>query len=299
MPSVCLCYHAAGNISAALGPAAETALSGPLEGRSIVLTGAAGGLGSIVAAALHERGARLLLVDIAAAPLLQLQSRLGCDVLVADVADVADRATIVATCSRLRIDPDILVNNAGVEKASEFDSLEPDEIRHALEVNLLAAVLLTRAFLPSMRRRGSGHVINVASMAGIKPVPFNAVYNTAKSGLIAFSMSLSKELAGSNVFATVICPSAVSDVGMWARVSEQLSPNRLVESAAVAPDAMVAAVLRAIARRPRRILVGSPLVRVGALLSALSPAIDRATDRLSRIDAVYRQRIGTDRENRL
>jgi hypothetical protein len=56
-------------------------------------------------------------------------------------------------------------------------------------------------------------------------------------------------------------------------------------------------VLRAIAQRPRRILVGSALVRAGALLSALSPRVDRLTDRISRIDAVYRERIRTDRDN--
>jgi len=86
---------------------------------------------------------------------------------------------------------------------------------------------------------------------------------------------------------------------MWARVSDQLSRNRYVESSTVGPEAVAAAVLEALARRPRRILVGSPLVRIGALLSALSPRIDRATDRLSRIDAVYRERIRTDRGRRL
>jgi short-subunit dehydrogenase len=136
-------------------------------------------------------------------------------------------------------------------------------------------------------------------MAGIKPVPYNAVYNTAKAGLVAFSTSLSKELQGSGVHATVICPSAVTGVGMWARASDRLAPNRLVDSSTVTPDAVVAALLQALARRPRRVLVGSPLVRAGALLSALSPRLDRATDRVSGIEEVYRERIETDRANSL
>jgi sirohydrochlorin ferrochelatase len=86
-------------------------------------------------------------------------------------------------------------------------------------------------------------------------------------------------------------------VGMWARASDRLSPNRLVEASAVPPDAVADAVLRALAHRSRRILVGSPLVRAGALLSALSPVIDDLTDRLSHIRSVYRERIGTDRDN--
>ena len=275
-------------------------VAGPsLAGRYVLITGAAGGLGTTVATSLSRQGAMLMLVDIDAARLLSLRERLSCHALVADVSDADDRGRIVAHCERVEHVPDVLINNAGVEKASEYTDLRPDEIRHALEVNLVGAMLLTRALLPGMRARGRGQVVNIASMAGIKPVPYNAVYNTAKAGLVAFSMSLSKELEGSGVDATVICPTAVTGVGMWARVSDQLAPNRLVESSAVTPDAVAAAVVRALTQRPRRILVGSPLVRVGALLSALSPGIDALTDRLSHIRSVYRERIRTDRDNLL
>jgi short-subunit dehydrogenase len=275
------------------------AVSGGPEGLSVVITGAAGGLGSALARALHERGARLLLVDVAGEPLDDLAKTLGVEGLVADVAELDDLERIVALCDRLGMAPDVLINNAGVERASEFVRLQPAEIRRALDVNLLGAMLLTHALLPAMQRRRKGHVITIASMAGIKPVPFNAVYNTAKAGLVAFSTSLSKELEGSGVHATVVCPAAVREVGMWARASGRLTANRFVDSSTVSADEVVAAVLRAIARQPWRVLVGSPLVRAGALLSALSPRVDAGTDRLSHIDAVYRERIDTDRENRL
>jgi short-subunit dehydrogenase len=270
-----------------------------LAGRSVLITGAAGGLGGTIAADLSRRGARLLLVDIDAAALESVSGRLGCPSLVADIADGADRHRIADLTGRAGLEPDVLISNAGIEKASEYTDLDAAEIRHALEVNLLGAMLLVRDLLPGMRARGHGHVITVASMAAIKPVPFNAVYNTAKAGLVAFSTSLSKELAGTGVHATVICPSAVAGVGMWARVSNQLSPNRFVDSSIVGPDSVAAAVITALDRQPRRILVGSPLVRAGALLSALSPAIDRVTDRVSRMDSVYRERIHTDHDRRL
>jgi short-subunit dehydrogenase len=268
-----------------------------LEGRSAVITGAAGGLGRAIATALDRQGARLLLVDIDADGLADIVSLLEAEALVADVADASGRASIAERCGVGG--PDILINNAGIEKASEYARLGQDEVRHALEVNLLGAMLLTHALLPGMRERGGGHVIHMASMAAVKLVPFNAVYNTAKAGLAAFSMSLSKELAGTGVHSTVICPSAVTGVGMWARASGQLSPNRLVDSSVVEPGAVTSAVLHAIDQRPVRILVGSPLVRAGALLSALSPRVDRWTDRLSGIHAVYRERIRTDGGRRL
>ncbi len=268
-----------------------------IAGRHVLITGAAGGLGTTIATSLSRRGVTLMLVDIDAARLLSLRDRLSCHALVADVSDADDRRRIVTHCERIGHQPDVLVNNAGVEKASEYTDLDPEEIRHSLDVNLVGAMLLTRDLLPGMRERGRGHVVSVASMAGIKPVPYNAVYNTAKAGLVGFSMSLSKELEGSGVHATVVCPSAVTGVGMWARASNQLTRNRLVESSAVTPDSVADAVLRALAHAPRRILVGSPLVRAGALLSALSPAIDILTDRVSHIGSLYRERIRTDRDN--
>ncbi|HSP65844.1 MAG TPA: SDR family oxidoreductase [Candidatus Deferrimicrobium sp.] len=278
---------------------AAAARPDPVAGRSVLITGAAGGLGTTIATSLSQRGAALMLVDIDAAGLLSLRDRLSCHALVADVSDAEDRRRIVVHCERVGHDPDVLVNNAAVEKASEYTDLEPAEIRHALEVNLLGAMLLTRDLLPQMRERRRGHVVNVASMAGIKTVPYNAVYNTAKAGLVAFSLSLSKELAGSGVAATVLCPSAVTRVGMWARASDRLTPNRLVESSAITPEHVAAAVVRALAERPPRILVASAPVRLGALLSALSPRVDALTDRLSHIRSVYRERISTDRDNRL
>jgi 3-hydroxybutyrate dehydrogenase len=268
-----------------------------ISGRQVVVTGAAGGLGGVIGYALRERGARLLLVDVDEPRLRHAAERLQADWLPADVADPDGRRAIAERCGAGG--PDVLINNAGIEKASEYQRLEEAEIRHALEVNLLGAMLLTHALLPGMERRGRGHVITVASMAAVKPVPYNAVYNTAKAGLVAFSLSLSKDLAGSGVHATVICPSAVTQVGMWARASDRLSRNRLVESSVVGPGAVAAAVVRALERQPVRILVGSPLVRAGALLSSLSPTVDRATDRLSRIRTVYRERIGTDADRRL
>ena len=272
-------------------------MRGTLRGRSVLITGAAGGLGRTMAAELASAGARLLLVDLDAAGLDRVGARTGAEVLVADIADPDGRRRIVEAWAGAG--PDILINNAGIEKAGGYDGLDAEEVRHAMEVNLVGSMLLAHAVLPAMRARHSGHIITVASMAAMKPIPFNAVYNTAKSGLVAFSISLSKELAGTGVFATVVCPSAVTGVGMWARASDQLGRHRLVEASTVAPGAVVSAVLRAIEKRPVRVLVGSPLVRAGALLSAVSPWFDRATDRISGIRDVYRERIDTDSGRRL
>ena len=265
----------------------------------MLITGGAGALGSSMAVDLEATGASLLLVDIDESALNRVKERVRCEVLVADVATDEGRGRVLARCRDMGGCPDVLINNAGVERVSAFDALSSADVRRALEVNLVGSMLLTHALLPEMRRRGSGHVLTVASLAGIKPVPYNAVYNTAKAALVSFSMSLSKELAGSGVYATVVCPSAVRGIGMWARSLQGRPANRLIDASAVSADDVVRAVMRALATRSRRVVVASRLVRAGALLSALSPWIDSATDRLSRVDEVYRRRIESDRRNRL
>ncbi len=267
----------------------------------VLITGAAGGLGTAIAGALAERGAVLMLVDIDAARLLALRERLACH------AHRRRRqrsprtcSRSVAHCERVGHVPDVLVNNAGVEKASEYADLDPREIRHALEVNLLGAMLLTRELLPGMCARGRGHVVNIASMAAIKTVPFNAVYNTAKAGLAAFSLSLSKELEGTGVDATVLCPSAVTgrgDVG-----ARQRSPGAQPARRVLGGDA---------GRRGRRGCWARSRDGRGAswwgrrwcapvrCCPPSRPPSTALTDRLSRIRDVYRERISTDRDNLL
>jgi short-subunit dehydrogenase len=268
-------------------------------GRTVVLTGAAGGIGRCLAATLAGAGGRLLLVDIDPDGLAEVAGRVDAGMVVADIATASGRAAIDERRRELRMPADILINNAAVERASEFTDLTEAEIVHAVEVNLVGAMLLSRQMLPEMRRLGRGHVISVSSLAGIKPIPFNALYNATKSALVAFSLSLTKELAGTGVSATVVCPAAVRDAGMWARASGGLSRNRMVESSTIGVQDVADAVLHAVARRPARVLVGSPMVRAGALLSAAFPRADAAMDRVSGLRSVYRQRIRTDRENRL
>ena len=260
-----------------------------------MLTGAAGALGELIAAALAERGARLVLADRDADRLAALAGRLGAVAVPADLATDEGRAALVQRSG----DVDILINAAGVERPAWFEEQPAGDIRRAVDVNLTLAMLLTRELLPLMRARGRGHVISIASIAGTKPIPFNTLYSTTKAGLTYFSLCLSKELAGTPLAATVICPAAVRDVGMWARGWPHVPHPWLLANTTIGPQEVVSAVLRAIEKRPRRIMVASATVRFGAIVAALSPALDDVLDRVSGLRTLYRHRIDSDRNNRL
>ncbi|MHB8718586.1 MAG: SDR family NAD(P)-dependent oxidoreductase [Candidatus Dormibacteria bacterium] len=261
----------------------------------MVLTGAAGALGTLIAEALNQRGATLVLADRDSERLLPLAERLGGTAVPSDIATDEGRRALLAQAGEV----DILINAAGVERAAWFEQMSSDDIRRAVDVNLTAAMLLTREVLAGMRARGHGQVISIASVAGTKPIPFNALYSTTKAGLTYFSLCLSKELEGSGIAATVICPAAVREVGMWARGWPHVPHPWLLARTTIGPDEVVRAVLRAVAKRPRRIMVASPTVRFGAVLAALSPSLDSALDRVSGLRRLYRHRIDSDRNNRL
>jgi short-subunit dehydrogenase len=123
--------------------------------------------------------------------------------------DVTSEAQLVRLVGRAldcfgRID--ILVNNAGIRQGGAFVSLSPQSIDQHLEVNLLAAIHLTRLALPSMLEHGSGHIVNVGSAAGRHTEPYFVAYGTSKHGLAGFSEGLRRELAPQGIHVMLVAP---------------------------------------------------------------------------------------------
>lgn len=178
----------------------------------VFITGGASGLGRALALRFARDGARVALGDIHERRLAQAAAAveeaggeclaLGCDITADD--DVAAAAAAVQDAWD---GLDVLVNNAGVAAAGTVLDTALDDWRWMLEINLLGAVRVTQAFLPMMQAAGSGHVINVASAAGIVQSPGMASYNVAKAGMIALSETLRAEAGGFGIGVTVVCPS--------------------------------------------------------------------------------------------
>ncbi|MGI9264051.1 MAG: SDR family oxidoreductase [Gammaproteobacteria bacterium] len=180
--------------------------------KRVFITGGASGLGLALAMRYSREGWRVAVADInderckaACAEIDQAGGEslaVHCDIRVD--AEVGDAADVVA---REWGGLDVLVNNAGVAAAGTLLDTSMEDWRWMIDINLLGAIRVSKAFVPIMKGSSCGHVINVASVAGIAQCPGMASYNVAKAGMIALSETLKNELKPLNIGVTVVCPS--------------------------------------------------------------------------------------------
>ncbi len=175
-----------------------------------IVTGASGGLGLEFAKLLASDKHDLVLVarsiDKLEAIAAQLRPHYGVSVeVVALDLSKADAAAYLVT----RVPScDILINNAGFASNGRFDELDASRIRDEMMLDVVTLTELTRAYLPAMRARGSGRVMNIASTAAFLPGPFMAVYYACKAYVLSFSQAIAEELRGTGVTVTCLCPGA-------------------------------------------------------------------------------------------
>lgn len=177
-----------------------------------LITGASTGIGRAFATALSARGYDLVLVARDTARLEALAKEVEAahstvsEVLTADLENGAAVATVEARLADADRPVELLVNNAGFGTFGKFHELPiPQEISE-IGLNVVAVTRLTHAALPGMVARGSGGVINVASIAGLQPTPLNATYGATKAFVSSFSQAVHEELKGTGVNCMVLCP---------------------------------------------------------------------------------------------
>jgi len=176
-----------------------------LEGKTAVITGASGGIGAAVAKLLHDRGVNLGLAS-------RRGSDLGLSEAVAHAVDVRDLAALERLCGET-VDRfggiDIVVANAGVGAYGPFLDLSREHLDEMLDVNLKGTVYAIRAALPHMLGR-EGDVITLASEAGRRGLPNEAVYCASKFGQVGLTRALDHELRGQGIRCTNVCPGGVA-----------------------------------------------------------------------------------------
>lgn len=229
------------------------ALTTPAAGRPVVVTGASAGIGEALAGELAARGHDLVLVARREDRLRVLAERLEADHLVAvevrpaDLSDVEVRKGLAAELGRRPVAG--LCNNAGVGSFGRFHETDPDALERLVALNVAALSDLTAAVVAGMVERGEGAVLNVASILGHGPQPFNAAYAASKAFAIALSEAVHAELAGTGVSCTVLSPGPVrTDIFATSSAGalEDLGPSALWQEpedvARAAVDAMEAGV---------------------------------------------------------
>jgi short-subunit dehydrogenase len=176
-----------------------------------LVTGASAGIGKELAKVLardHDLILTARRVDELNRLAAELKSTHGisCHVVPADLADPAGPRTLFDTISATGLRVDVLVNNAGFGDLSPFATADLSKMLRMIQVNVTALTELTGLFLPGMRSRGQGRVLNVGSVAGFQPGPMMGVYYATKAFVNSLSQSMANELAGSGITVTCLCP---------------------------------------------------------------------------------------------
>ncbi len=185
-----------------------------LEGKSAWVTGAGSGIGRAIAIAFAQEGAKVALTGRRVAPLEETARMIGAGAIVVP-ADLTDDKQVAAALAKVEAGiggPDILVNNAGVNLPGRYlHQLTPEAIHTLVDGNLTAPFLTSVAVLPGMRKRGGGHLIQIASMAG-KGISFlsGPGYIAAKHGFVALSQAINLENGIHNIRSCCICPGEVA-----------------------------------------------------------------------------------------
>jgi NAD(P)-dependent dehydrogenase (short-subunit alcohol dehydrogenase family) len=247
----------------------------------VLVTGAASGLGAALVERFAERGDRVLATDLSepqAAIATPGSDKSAVTWRELDVTSEDDWAAAAAWVESEWGGLDVLVNNAGVAGGGRVELCSLEDWQWIFDVNLFGVVRGTRAFVPMMKRQGAGRVVNTASLAGLVHPPGLGSYHAVKAAVVAFSETMSHELAPYGVGCTAVCPSYFrtnlmsslrgGDADLEAHIT------RLVERSPISADDIAVAVLDGLDRGLDLVVPDEPARAAYALKLADRPAYD-------------------------
>jgi short-subunit dehydrogenase len=239
-----------------------------------ILTGASGGIGAAIAAAIAPRCSALLLVGRDKARLEEVRDGvqrpgLYCRVVACDLATADGRETLANAAADIPHGPNLLINNAGTGEFAWFADQDDESIARILGINALAPILLTRRVLPLLQRQRAATVVNVGSIFGYLGYPGCATYSASKFALRGFSEALRRELADGPVRVVYFAPRATRTPLNGAAIN---ALNEQLGTAMDPPERVAEALMRVLKRPVRERLLGMP-ERLFARLNQIVPAL--------------------------
>lgn len=241
-----------------------------IAGKTVLLTGATGGLGRSIAGSLASRGATMVLSSRKEEELAALAKLLpgeGHRIVVSDLAEEGAVPKLLEAAG----DIDILVANAALPGSGRLDDLEPEHVERALRVNLEAPVLMARDLLAAWRERDSGFLLFVGSLSGRVASPRTSVYAATKFGLRGFALCLREDLWGTGIGVSIVEPGFVRDAGMYADSGASEDMPKFVGTSA--PSDVGRAVARAIEGNRAEVLVAPAHVKLASGVAYRNPRL--------------------------
>jgi len=233
-----------------------------LSGKSCFLTGAAGGVGRAIAGLMAGEGVELFLTSRGKGELARLTKEIKAgapspvqvhfhhsDLLEPGFAEQLHERVMEKIGT-----PDILVNAAGIGKFGSISEITPEDLLELLKVNVVAPFAITRKFIPGMEEKGSGSIVNVASIAGVYGYPYCSAYGSSKAALIGFSRSLREELMPKGVRVFTVCPSSI-DTPFMNNVPKHIPREKMLQ-----PEDVAHVVLRLVSQ-PDRVVEEEVIVK--------------------------------------
>lgn len=246
--------------------------------QSLMVTGAASGIGRELVGRLLARGDRVVALDVNAELLGSLE---GSDEQLRrrtlDVRDAGAWKTLFDEVSAEWGCPDALVNVAGVLRHGYCWEVTPEDLDLQLDINTKGVILGTAEAARRMRERGSGRIINVASLAGVSPAPGLPVYCASKFAVRGFSLAAAAELLGSGVTVTVVCPDAVQTPMLDQQRGHEQTAVTFSGSRPLTVDEVCQAIIdKALARGPLEVLLPASrgaMAKTASLMPGLVPKL--------------------------
>ena len=246
-----------------------------LKGKTILLTGANGGIGSMLSKLLTAQGSKLVLCSLSRESLEKLERDLAVSgntnahcVIEADIGSNEDRKRIASECEALG-GIDVLINLAGVLDFSLFEEQSVDVIERTIGINLLAPMLLCHELLPQLKQKEKAAILNVGSIFGSIGHPGFVAYCASKAGMKTFTEALSRELADTNIAVTYIAPRATATALNSDRVNDM---NKALGNNTDTPDYVAREIVNHLQQDKTLSYLGWPekiFVRLNALLPSV------------------------------